>query len=246
VLETFIDGSLNGRQNFTNSVTEVALARGARLQHYRMVGEGAVGYHIGRLAIRQERDSRVDTSSIILGSALARVESGSVLAGRGAESRMRGLYLTGGRRRAENRTVVDHAAPACASSELYKGILAGESRAVFSGRIMVRPEGQQTDSRQSNQNLLLNDGALIQTRPRLEIEADDVRCTHGATAGHLDRDALFYLRSRGFDERRAKELLACGFAKEIIDGIAVPDLRWQLDNSVRRMICRALSPEERR
>jgi Fe-S cluster assembly protein SufD len=246
VVESFIDGSTNGRQNLTNSVTELALEQGARLEHYRIVGEGAAGYHIGRLAIRQQRESRVTTSSLILGSGLARVESGAELAGRGAEVNMQGLYLTSGSRHADNRTVLDHAAPGCASSELYKGILAGESRAVFSGRIIVRPDSQQTDSRQSNPNLLLNEGATIHTRPRLEIEADDVRCTHGATAGYLDQDALFYLRSRGFDDRRARELLACGFAKEIIDGISIPELRWKLESAVREAIARAVEMEESR
>jgi Fe-S cluster assembly protein SufD len=246
VVESFLDGSRNGRRNLTNAVTEVAMEQDARLEHYRIVGEGAVGYHIGRLAIRQARDSRVSTSSLILGTGLARVESGAELAGRGAEVDMRGLYLTNGRRHADNRTVLDHAAPDCASNELYKGILAGESRAVFSGRIIVRPDSQRTDSKQSNPNLLLNEGATIQTRPRLEIEADDVRCTHGATAGHLDSDALFYLRSRGFEERQAGELLAYGFAKEIIDDIAIPELRWKLETTVRETIARALEAEESR
>jgi Fe-S cluster assembly protein SufD len=246
VVESFIDGSRNGRRNLTNSVTEMALERDARLDHYRIVGKGAVGYHIGRLAIRQQRESKATTSSLILGSGLARVESGAELAGGGAEVNMRGLYLTNGRRHADNRTVLDHAAPGCSSSELYKGLLAGESRAVFSGRIIVRPGSQRTDSKQSNPNLLLNEGATIQTRPRLEIEADDVRCTHGATAGHLDSDALFYLRSRGFDDRRARELLAYGFAKEIIDDIAIPELRWKLEATVRETIARALEAEESR
>jgi Fe-S cluster assembly protein SufD len=246
VVESFLDGSSDGRQNLTNPVTEIALDDDAQLEHYRIVGKGAAGYHVGRLAIRQGRDSRVNTTNIILGSGLARIDSGSVLGGRGAESNMYGLYLTNGSRHADNRTVLDHAAPGCASSELYKGILAGESRAVFSGRIVVRPDSQQTDSRQSNPNLLLNEGATIQTRPRLEIEADDVRCTHGATAGHLEPDALFYLRSRGFDERQAKELLAYGFAKEIIDRIAIPELRWQLETAVSETITHAMAAEENR
>jgi Fe-S cluster assembly protein SufD len=244
VVESFLDGSGNGRQNLTNAVTEISLADDAQLQHYRIIGKGNAGYHIGRLAIRQERDSLVNTTSVILGSDLARVDCGAMLAGRGAETNMYGLYLTNGSRHADNRTLLDHAAPGCASSELYKGILAGSSRAVFCGRIVVRPDSQQTDSKQSNPNLLLNEGATIHTRPRLEIEADDVRCTHGATAGHLEPDALFYLRSRGFDERQAKALLASGFAKEIIDSIAIPELRWQLEAAVRETITRALAAEE--
>jgi Fe-S cluster assembly protein SufD len=246
LVESFIDGSGNGRHNLTNSVTEIAVEDDARLEHYRVIGKGAVGYHIGRLAIRQGRYSRVKTTNIILGGGLARIDSGALLAGSGAEIDMNGLYMTNGSRHADNHTVLDHAAPHCTSSELYKGILAGESRAVFSGRIVVRPDSQQTDSKQSNPNLLLNEGATIHTRPRLEIEADDVRCTHGATVGHFEPDALFYLRSRGFDEKRAKELLAYGFAKEIIDGVGVPELRRQLEAAVRESIERALAAEEKR
>jgi Fe-S cluster assembly protein SufD len=239
IVESFLDGGSDGKKRLTNSVTEIFLGEGSKLSHHRVVGESCATFHIGRLAVRQERASRLKSTNVILGAEMARIDSGTVLCGRDAETIMNGLYLTDGDRHADNHTVIDHAAPGCRSTELYKGILAGSSRAVFSGRVIVRPDSQQTSAMQSNPNLLLNDGATIHTRPRLEIEADDVRCTHGATAGHIEKDAIFYLRSRGMDEKQARRLLAYGFAGEILDGIELPELRWKLERAVRGAIERA-------
>jgi Fe-S cluster assembly protein SufD len=239
IVESFLDDGSGGRRRLTNGVTEISLGEHAELSHHRIAGESAGSLHIGRLAVRQERASRLSTTNVLLGAGLTRIDSSSVLGGRDAEAVMNGLYLADGDCHADNHTVIDHAAPGCRSSELYKGILAGRSRAVFSGRVIVRPDSQQTSAMQSNPNLLLNDGPTVHTRPRLEIEADDVRCTHGATAGHIEKDAIFYLRSRGLDEKHARRLLAYGFAGEILEGIELPELRWKLERAVRSAIERA-------
>ncbi|MCH8333960.1 SufD family Fe-S cluster assembly protein, partial [Candidatus Sumerlaeota bacterium] len=142
------------------------------------------------------------------------------------------LYLADGRQHVDNHTCLDHAMPHCSSHELYKGILSGKSSGVFSGKIIVRPDAQKTDAKQSNKNLLLSDSASIETQPQLEILANDVRCTHGATVGQLDADAIFYLRSRGLDGASARALLTCAFANEIIDRIGFEPLRRELEELI--------------
>ncbi len=174
-------------------------------------------HHVSNLFCQQERDSRLSTHTLTLGGRLVRNDLAAVLAGEGAEARLDGLFVGAGEQLIDNHTLVDHAVPHCTSDELYKGILGGRSRGVFRGRVVVRPDAQQTDARQSNPNLLLADGAGIDTKPQLEIHADDVRCSHGSSIGRLDPDALFYLRARGIDESAALDMLTRGFAAEVLN-----------------------------
>jgi Fe-S cluster assembly protein SufD len=146
---------------------------------------------------------------------------------------LNGLYLTSGDQHVDHNTIIDHAVPHCDSHEYFNGVLEGRSRAVFNGRIVVRPGAQKTDSKQTNNNLLLSEDARADSQPQLEIYADDVRCTHGATLGPLDDDALFYLQSRGLDRERANALLTYGFGVEILNRVALPELREQLDTLVK-------------
>jgi Fe-S cluster assembly protein SufD len=237
-----LDGD-DGLPHLTNAVTEIALGADASLRHYRVQTEGDSAYHVGRVASRQARDSRLTTCSVTLGALLTRVDVDAVLAGEGAEAALPGLYVTDAARHVDHHTVIDHAAPRCSSDEIYRGILAGESRAVFNGRIVVRQDSQKTDARQSNPNLLLSDDATIHTRPQLEIYADDVRCTHGATVGQIDREALFYLRSRGIGRTEARDLLIHAFAGEVLDRIAVTTLREALSGVIRASLARSLADE---
>jgi Fe-S cluster assembly protein SufD len=156
-----------------------------------------------------------------------------VLDGEGAESLLHGLYMLRGRQHIDNHTTIDHAQPHCSSRESYKGILDGKSSGVFNGRILVRPGAQRTDSKQSNKNLLLSDDAVINTKPQLEIFADDVKCTHGATIGQIEPEALFYLRSRGIGLEEARNLLTVAFANDIVDRIPYEPLRDRLKQALR-------------
>ena len=216
----------------TLPVTEIFCGSQTDINYRRIQRDSAGSYHIGRVQARVERSGKLHTTGIALGAALDRVDAGVTLTGEGASVEMDGLYLTDGARHVDNRTRIEHAVPKCRSRQLYKGILADRSTAVFVGRVIVRPGAQQTDADQSNPNLLLSEDATIYSRPQLEIYADDVRCTHGATVGQLDPDALFYLRSRGIDPDEARRLLVQGFAGEILEGIEVPTLREQLETDV--------------
>jgi Fe-S cluster assembly protein SufD len=171
-------------------------------------------------------------TSISLGAALDRMDAGIVLAGEHAECDLDGLFYTDGERHADNRTVIEHAVPNCKSRQVYKGILSDHSSAVFMGRVIVRPDAQKTDADQSNPNLLLSDDATVHTRPQLEIYADDVRCTHGATVGRLDEDALFYLRSRGIGPSEATNLLVKAFGGDILNRIDDETVRLHLEREL--------------
>jgi Fe-S cluster assembly protein SufD len=215
--------------HFTNAVTEVFAGEGAFIDHYKLLREGREASHIATTRIQQERTSNFASHAVLLGGGLVRNEVHAVLAAEGCECTLNGLYMGGGRQHLDNFTVIDHTKPHCASHELYKGILDGQAHGVFSGRIYVRPDAQKTDAKQTNQTLLLSDDATINTKPQLEIYADDVKCTHGATVGQLDATALFYLRSRGIDLESARRLLTYAFANDIIGRIKVEPLRLQLD-----------------
>lgn len=230
-----IEGYLgwNGGVSFTNAVTEAVLEEGAALDYTKLEAEGEQAYHFGALHVRQERASTFTSHSISLGGRLVRNEIGVVLAGEGAEAHLNGLYLAGGERHVDNYTTLDHAQPHCPSRELYKGVLGGKAHAVFHGRIIVRQEAQKTDAIQRNKNLLLSAEAVIDTKPQLEIYADDVRCTHGATVGPVDPEAVFYLRSRGLGREEARGLLTLAFAGEMIDRLPAAALRERLRGAVR-------------
>ncbi len=209
----------------TNAVTEIVLEEDAVLDHYRLLRQGEKAFHIGTVQVYQARNSRYRSHSVTSGGAITRVEINARLDGEGADCQLQGLYVAGGRQHVDSRTVIEHAKPHGTSRELYKGVLNDRARAVFNGKIVVHEEAQKTDARQSNKNLILSRDAEIDSKPQLEILADDVRCSHGTTIGQLEEDELFYLRSRGLDPAVARKLLVHGFASEILDGIAIELLK---------------------
>jgi Fe-S cluster assembly protein SufD len=201
---------------FTSAVTEVSVGENASLELVVLQRESEGSRHVGNVQARLGRDARFASRTLSLGGAYVRNDLGALLAGPGSECRLDGLFLGTGERLVDNHTLVDHAVPHGTSRELYKGILGDRSRGVFRGRVIVRPDAQKTDAQQSNANVLLSDAAEIDTKPQLEIWADDVRCSHGASIGRLDPEALFYLRSRGLAEAAARDLLTRGFAAEVL------------------------------
>jgi Fe-S cluster assembly protein SufD len=213
---------------FTNSVTEVVVGEGAVIDYCKVQQESTQAFHIASLNFQQERSSSVTTHAIALGGVLDREDVTTVLSGEGAESLLHGLYVISGEQHVDNHTVIDHAKPHCSSRELYKGILDGSSSGVFNGKIIVRKDAQKTDSKQSNKNLLLSEDAVINTKPQLEIYADDVKCTHGATIGQIDQEAVFYLRSRGIGLTEARALLTQAFASDVIEKIKFEPVRAKL------------------
>ena len=231
VVETY--ASLSDGPYCTNSVTEVVVGEAGRVDYHRVQRESARAYHVATTQTHQTRDSTVNLHSVAFGAKLARHDIGSVMAGPGGTLILNGLYLLAGDQHADHHTTIDHAADHCASHEYFNGVLDDKSRGVFTGRIIVRPGAQKTDSKQTNNNLLLSADAHADSQPQLEIYADDVKCTHGSTVGPLDPRALFYLRSRGLGEREARRLLTYGFAAEILGRMEVATLRAQLDGIVR-------------
>jgi Fe-S cluster assembly protein SufD len=203
----------------TSSVAELYVGENAGLDWITLQRENDDALHVSNHQARLSRNARLSSHTLSLGGALVRNELDVVLAESGAEVDLRGLFLGAGGRIVDNHTLVDHAMPHCASRELYKGVLGDSARGVFRGRVLVRPDAQKTDASQSNPNLLLTDRAEIDTKPQLEIYADDVKCSHGSTIGQLDEEALFYLRARGLSERGARVLLTRGFANEICDDL---------------------------
>jgi len=220
--------------HFTNSVTEVSLARGATLRHVKIQDEADTAYHVGRLEADLGEQASLASHVVTVGAALSRSEITVRLAGRLAECRLDGLYALGGERHADHHTVIDHAVRETKSFENYKGVLDDSSRGVFTGRVIVRRDSQKVEARQQNKNLLLSDGAVVETRPQLEIYADDVQCSHGAAIGRLDENALFYLRQRGLDVAAARGLLTWAFASEILDKLPGEALRRVVTERVRR------------
>jgi len=215
---------------FTNSVTEIHLQADARVDFVLLQREPDHRFHVSNLAGRLERASRLSCHTLTLGGAIVRNDASVLLADEGAECRLDGLFVGSGAQLLDNHTLVDHAVPHCQSDERYKGILGGESRGVFRGRVVVRPDAQKTRATQTNQNLLLGALAEVDTKPQLEIYADDVKCSHGSTIGQLDEDALFFLRSRGIGEASARDLLTRAFGVEILDALPVPALGQALDD----------------
>ena len=217
VLESFL--SLTDGTHFTNAVTEAVVHEGGSLEYLRIQRESEQAYHMGTTHIHQERESRVLSFSISLGGRITRHNLDLTLGGAGIESTLYGLYLGHGQQLVDNHTAILHAHPNCSTREVYKGILDGAAHAVFNGKVYVTPEAQKTDAKQTNRNLLLSDRARVDTKPQLEIFADDVKCTHGATVGRLDEMALFYLRSRGIPTTLARKVLTYAFAAEVLEEI---------------------------
>jgi Fe-S cluster assembly protein SufD len=218
-----------GQEYFTNAVTEIVLGSGAAVDHYKVQHESPRACHIGGMYVHATRDSVFSSHSIAFGGALVRNDVVAVLDGEGGDCTLNGLYLADGRRLVDNHTTIDHAKPHCGSHEVYKGILSGHARAVFNGKIIVRSDAQKTDARQTNKALLLSDDARINTKPQLEIFANDVKCTHGAAVGQLDEDAIFYLRARGLDLQQARNTLIHAFAGEVLARIRIEPLRELLE-----------------
>lgn len=226
IVETHV--GLGETEYFTNAVTEIVAGENAIVDHYKVQRETELAWHIGKVHIHQQRSTNVRSHCISLGAHLARHNLHVVLDGEGGSCTLNGLYMVGGQQHVDNHLRVEHAAPHCDSRENFKGILDGRAHGVFTGRIVVHKEAQKTDGKQSNMNLLLSDGAQVDTKPQLEIFADDVKCTHGATIGQIDTEALFYLRSRGITEAAARSLLVYAFARESLEQIRVEPLRRHL------------------
>ena len=214
---------------FTNAVTDIALGPGAVLEHHKLQQENANAFHIATIDIAQAEHSHFTSTSVALGARLARVGIGVKLQGEGASCSLDGLYLANGRQHVDHHTRIDHLKPDCTSREYYKGVLSDAARAVFNGRLVVQPEAQGSNAFQANHNLLLSDNVEIDTKPQLEIWADDTQCSHAASVGQLNEDQVFYLRSRGIGEVAARALLIRAFAMDIIDRIRLISLRERLD-----------------
>jgi Fe-S cluster assembly protein SufD len=227
VLETY--ASVGDAHYFTNAVTEVAIADGATLDHVKLQRESQRAFHVGTTDVRQGRDSHYVSFSFGVGGSLSRSNVYTVLGGEGCGATLNGLYMLNGDQHMDHQTRIEHAEPNCYSREVYKGVLDGTSHGVFNGKVYVWPAAQKTDGKQTNNTLLLSDKAQVDTKPQLEIFADDVKCTHGATIGRLDETALFYMKSRGVNAEFARRLLTYAFAADVIETIGLEAVRDGLE-----------------
>jgi len=239
VIESYIGAK--GEVYFNNAVSEIFIGENASVDHYKVQEESLDAFHVASLHAHTSRSSRFSSHSFAVGGRLARNDAFAILDGEGGDCTLNGLYLTDRDRLIDNHTSIDHAKPHCGSHEVYKGILGGTSRAIFNGKIIVRQDAQKTDAKQTNRALLLSDGATINTKPQLEIFADDVKCTHGAAIGQLDEDAIFYLRARGLTYAEARDMLIHAFAAQILDGIQVEPLRDALEAELFEQLARDLA-----
>ncbi len=239
IIETY--AALRDDVYFTNGVSEVFAGEAAIVDHYKVQHEGPRGFHVASLYANAQRSATFSSHSFSLGGKLVRNDVNAVLDGEGAEVTLNGLYLADGDRLVDNHTEIDHAKAHCPSHEVYKGILGGKARAIFNGKIIVRPDAQKTNAKQTNRALLLSDNASINTKPQLEIFADDVKCTHGAAIGQLDEDAIFYLRARGLTYDEARDMLIHAFAGEILDQVQVEPLKRALEAELYAQLARDLA-----
>jgi Fe-S cluster assembly protein SufD len=230
VIESYL--ALHNSAYFTNAVTELVAGENATVEFVKYQAEAADAFHIGMIGAHLGRASNVRIHSFALGAKLSRTNIRTHLAGEGLECILNGLYLTGGDQLADHHMIVEHAQPHCASHEYFNGILDDKSKGVFHGRILVREIAQKTDAKQTNKNLLLSEDATADTKPQLEIYADDVKCTHGATIGQLNQESIFYLRSRGIGTETARRMLIHAFAGEIIERVQCDAAREQLSQVV--------------
>lgn len=221
-----------GKKYFTNAVTQVFVGENSIVDIYKIENESRDAFHIEQTTVHQEKGSVFHHLSLSVGASITRNDLSSVLNDENIECNFYGLFLANGNRHVDNHTYVDHAKPNCSSSELYKGILDENSYGVFRGKIMVRQDAQKTNAYQSNKNLLLSENAGIDTKPQLEIYADDVKCSHGAAIGALDKEAYFYIRSRGVPENIAQSMLIKAFAEDVIDSIKIKELKKQINHLV--------------
>jgi Fe-S cluster assembly protein SufD len=230
VLETYV--STTKSSYFTNAVTELVLGEGAVVEHCKFQDEGLNAFHMAAIHAHLGRSCNLVSHSIATGARLSRNNIRTSLTGEGVECVLNGLYLTRGDQLADHHMVVEHAQAQCNSHEYYNGILDGRSKGVFHGRILVRQAAQKTDAKQTNKNLLLSETSTIDTKPQLEIYADDVKCTHGATIGQLNEESIFYLRARGLDAETARRMLIHAFAAEIIERVRYAPAREELDRLI--------------
>lgn len=230
-----------GATYFTNAVTEVFCGEGAMVDHYKVQQESLEAYHVASMHVHTARGATFSSHSFSLGGKLVRNDAFAILDGEGAECTLNGLYLADGDRLVDNHTSIDHAKAHCPSHEIYKGILGGNARAVFNGKIIVRQDAQKTDAKQTNRALLLSDTAQINTKPQLEIFADDVKCTHGASIGQLDDDAMFYLRARGLTYFEARDMLIHAFAGDVLGRVRIEGLRTALEAELYAQLAKDLA-----
>jgi Fe-S cluster assembly protein SufD len=244
LIEEFI--SLDDAATFTNGVTEIAVAPDAMVRHVKLQSEAVAAFHIARCAVALERDASYTSQTITRGARLSRFDLSVTLGGEGASAHVDGLALISGRQLADTHTLIDHAWPNGRSAQLHKTIVGGGAHAVFNGKILVRPGAQQTDSTQESRNLLLSDKAQVDTKPQLEIFADDVKCAHGATVGQLDLDQLFYLRSRGLPDQTARNVLTYAFGASVIRRIPIASIVNRLERAVMAQTGAAASSVDER
>jgi Fe-S cluster assembly protein SufD len=225
-----------GQVYFTNAVSEYIVADRAIVDHVRLQRESLSAFHVSSMQLRTGRETVFVSHNLALGGGLVRNDIGAVLGGEGGDTTLNGLYLGDGEQLIDNHTTIDHALPHNGSHEVYKGILGGKARGVFNGKIIVRPDAQKTDAKQTNKALILSDNAQINTKPQLEIFADDVKCTHGATVGQLDAEMLFYLRARGLGLDEARSLLIRGFAGDITGRLTFEPLRARVETTLLELM----------
>ena len=228
--------------SFSNTVSEIVVGEKAVIDHTKLQLENDRSFHIATMLVHQERSSNFTSCSVTLGGLLVRNEAHAVLDAEGAECVLNGLYLGRYKQLVDNHTIIDHAQPHCPSRQHYNGILDGQSTGIFNGRIIVRPDAQKTDAIQKNRNLLLSDKAQVDSKPQLEIYANDVRCTHGAPVGQIDSEALFYLRSRGISLKGARNILVYAFAGEILERITSRKIRALVDKALHARLDPASKP----
>ena len=234
--------SIGPSEYLTNAWTEISLGKGARLEHLRVQEESAAAHHMGGIRLLQDKDSRYAGMAVTLGAAWSRCEHHVDFAAPGAAFELDGLYLAGDGQFVDHHLDIRHGIPGCRSRETFKGLLHGAGRAVFDGRIVVEKDAQKTDAALNNANLLLSRNAEVDTKPQLEIYADDVKCSHGAAVGQIQPSELFYLRSRGIPEARARQMLCLGFAQEVLDACPLPALRTRLEAAVARQLGEPVTP----
>jgi Fe-S cluster assembly protein SufD len=234
LIENYV--SMESDNTLTNAVSSFLLGNQANVNYYRLQNESLSSYHLGTVKVEQKRDSVFSNYAVSFGAKVARNFIETTMGGENIESHLYGLYAGVGAQHIDNRTTIDHALPHCHSNELYKGVLNDQSRGVFNGKINVRPDAQKTNAIQSNNCILLSKEATVDSKPQLEIYADDVRCTHGATVGQLDENAFFYMRSRGIDKEKARNLLIYAFASEVLESMPDTIIRGKVENMLAQKL----------
>ena len=232
IVESYL--GVSGKAYFCNAVTELVGGADSVIEHFRLQQESDNGFHVGTFEASLARSCHLTAHAVTLSGALVRNDVRVLLNGAGAECVLNGLYLADGNQHVDNCTLIEHISPQASSVELYKGLLGGSAHGVFNGKIVVHKDAQKSNARQTNKNLLLSDSAVIDTKPQLEIYADDVKCSHGSTIGQLDADAIFYLRSRGLDVAAARSLLSFAFASDVVRRLGIENLRRRLDEYLVR------------